>query len=310
MIKKKKILVNDHLFKKENFFKYNFYKKKYKIIFNRLNRSLRRNDIISILRKNPDVYGIIAGLEKYNLDTLKENKSLKAISRVGVGLDSLDLNYLKFRKIKVFKLTNELTDSVAELYVTLILSILRKIILNYNLLKKGEWRPIIGNNLKNKKIGIIGFGKIGKKIQSFLRIYNCKFYVFEKKKILRKGIKQSSLKKIFKECDIVCISINLNKKTNQIINNKILKNANKNLVIINASRGGIINEKALLSFLKKNRNASAFLDCFTVEPYKGALIKQANIFSLPHIASYTQESRREMEISSSKKIIKFLEKVN
>ena len=220
----------------------------------------------------------------------------------------MDLNYLKFRKIKVFKLNNELTDSVAELYVALILSILRKIILNYNLLKKGKWKPLIGKNIKNKKIGIIGFGKIGKKILSFLKIYDCKFYVFEKKKIFKKNVKQTSLKKIFKECDVVCISINLNEKTNQIINNEILKKANKNLVIINASRGGVINESALLSFLKKNKNATAFLDCFTVEPYKGKLIKQANVFSLPHIASYTQESRREMEISSSKKIISFLEK--
>tara|TARA_B100001250_G_C19805474_1_gene793106 strand:+ start:213 stop:1151 length:939 start_codon:yes stop_codon:yes gene_type:complete len=306
--KKKKILVNDHLFKKENFFRYDLYKKKYEIVFNKLNRSLKNIDLIKILKKNPEVEGVIAGLEKYNFETLKNNKHLKAISRVGVGLDSLDLNYLRSKKIKVFKLTNELTDSVAELYVVLILSILRKIIVNYNSLKKGNWKPIIGNNLKNKKIGIIGFGKVGKKIFKLLKIFNCKFFVYEKNKIYNKNIKQSSLKKIFSNCDIVCISISLNRNTNKIINYDILKNANKNIIIINASRGGVINENTLLSFLKKNKNASAFLDCFTVEPYKGDLIKKKNVFTIPHIASYTHETRREMELASSKKIINYLEK--
>ena len=133
------------------------------------------------------------------------------------------MNYLNQKKIKVLKLKNELTVSVAELYVTLILSILRKIIPNYSFLKLGKWKPLIGNNLKNKKIGIIGFGKIGKKIFNFLKVYDCKFYTFEKKSLYNKNIKKTSLKKIFKDCDIICVSINLNEKTKKIINYKILK---------------------------------------------------------------------------------------
>ena len=72
----------------------------------------------------------------------------------------------------------------------------------------------------------------------------------------------------------------------------------------------VIDEKALISFLRKNKSASAFLDCFEVEPYKGNLLKQKNVFPLPHIASYTYETRKEMENSSSKKIINYLEKFN
>ena len=81
---------------------------------------------------------------------MQNQKNLKVISRVGVGIDSLDLEFLKKNKIKVLKLTNELTDSVAELFITLILTSLRKIIPNYSLLKKGYWKPVIGNNLKDK----------------------------------------------------------------------------------------------------------------------------------------------------------------
>ena len=126
-------------------------KKKYKIIFNKFNRSLTDIDLKKLFHKNKDIIGIIAGLENYNFQTTHYLNSLKAISRVGVGLDSLDLDYFKKKSIKVFRLKNELTTSVAELYVSLILTIIRKIINNLDNMRRGHWDPIIGNNLFEKK---------------------------------------------------------------------------------------------------------------------------------------------------------------
>ena len=164
----------------------------------------------------------------------------------------------------------------------------------------------MGNNLSNKNIGIIGYGKIGKKLNKYLKLFNCNIFIFEKKKILK--VKKYSLKEIFKKCDLVCLSLSLNKSTKEIIDKNVLKNANKKIIIINASRGAIINEKHLLGFLKKNSHASAFLDCFTKEPYKGILLRQKNVFPTPHIASFTQETRLKMEYSASKNLIQYLEK--
>lgn len=309
IIKKKKILITDHLFKKDNFYKYKILKKKYNIIFNKSKKPYNNKALINLLNKNKDVEGIIAGLENYNKETLKTVDNLKVISRVGVGLDSLDLGLLKNKKIAVFKLNNELTESVAELYVTLILNLLRKIIPNYENLKKGKWSPIVGNNIISKKIGIVGYGKIGKKIHELLSNFGCSFYVYEKKNIKNKKLRKISLKNIFNKCDILCISLSLNKSTKKLINKRIFNNAKKDIILINASRGGVINENELFSFFKKNKKATAFLDCFTNEPYKGNLIKLKNIFSIPHIASYTVETRKRMEISSSKNLIKYLEKI-
>lgn len=306
--KKKKILVTDHLFKKENLFKFSQIKKKYEIIFNKTKKPYNDKSLIKLLTKNRDVIGIIAGLEKYNKVTLKNIKFLKAISRVGVGIDSLDLNYLAKFKIKVLKLNHELTDSVAELYLALILNSLRKVIPNYELLRKGFWKPIKGNNLNSKKIGIIGFGKIGKKIYEILSHFKCKFYVFEKKQINKFNISKSSVLNIFKKCDVICVSLSLNENTKKIINKNVLDNTKENLILINASRGGVIDEKSLYTHFKKNKNSTAFLDCFTEEPYKGDLLKLDNIFSIPHIASYTVETRKKMEFSASKNLIKYLEK--
>lgn len=309
MIKKKKIIyVTDHLFSKKNFYNLKKYKKKFNIIFNEYKKPLRDIDLIKIFKKYPDISGVIAGLESYNSKTLENSKSLKVISRVGVGIDSLDQKYLGIKKVKIIKLTNELSSSVAELFLTLILNSLRKISENKNLLKKGFWKPIIGNNLTNKNIGIIGYGKIGKKLNQYLKTFNCNILIFEKKKNLK--IRKYTLKKIFNKCDLVCVALSLNNSTKEIINKNVLKKANKKIIIINASRGAIINEKHLLEFLKKNKNASAVLDCFTKEPYKGVLLKQKNVFPTPHIASFTQETRLKMEYSASKNIIKYLEKID
>lgn len=309
LTEKKTILVNDHLFQKKNFFNLNANIKKYNIVFNNKNKSFEKKDLRILLKLYPNTIGIIAGLEKYNRNSVEVKNNLKVISRVGVGLDSLDLKFLKSRKIKVLKLSNELTETVAELFFTLILLSLRKIIPNYNFLKKNLWKPVIGDNLRKKKIGIIGFGKIGKKLYKLLQKFDCKFYIFEKKKIKNILIKKYHIKTIFQKCDVVCLCLNLNDSTKSIINSKILKYANKEISIINASRGAILNEKDLYNFLKNNEKSTAFLDCFTKEPYKGKLIKLKNLFPLPHIASYTKDTRRNMELASSKKLIKYLDNI-
>ena len=303
--KNKIIYVADALFKKKNF--YNLKNlKNYKIIFNEVGRPLTQENLQKIFIKYPKIVGIIAGLEKYDKFSLKNQKNLKAISRVGVGLDSLDLNYLKNIKVKVIKLKDELTNSVAELFLTLILVSLRQVIANINLMKKNIWKPIIGNDLEKKKIGILGYGKIGRKLYEKLKHLGPDIFVFEKKKIKNKKIKKRSLKFIFRKCDYICISLSLNNETKNIINSKILNHANKNIVLINASRGGVINEENLYQFLIKNKKFKAFLDCFVKEPYYGELLKLENVFGLPHIASYTHETREKMEMSASKHLIEYL----
>ena len=303
--KKKIIYVAAKNFKKKNFFNLRNLKN-YKVIFNEFGRRLNQSDLQKIFLKYPNIIGIVAGLEKYNKFSLKNQKNLKIISRVGVGLDSLDLDFLKKIKIKVIKLKDELTNSVAELLLTLILVSLRQIIPNINFMKKNEWKPIIGNDLFKKKIGILGFGKIGKNLHQKLKHLGADIFIFEKKKIKNVKIKKRSLKFIFKKCDYVCISLSLNSETKNLINSKILNYANKDIVLINASRGGVINEENLYKFLIKNKNSRAYLDCFVKEPYHGKLLKLKNVFGLPHIASYTHETREKMELSASKQLIKYL----
>ena len=137
MLSNKKIIyIADNLFSKKNFFFPKNLKRNFKVIYNEFKRPLKEEDLRKIFTKYPNIKGIIAGLEKYNYKTISNQKNLKAISRVGVGVDSLDLPYLKKKNIKVIKLKDELTNSVSELFLTLILISLRNILPNINLMKK------------------------------------------------------------------------------------------------------------------------------------------------------------------------------
>ena len=305
---KRTILVADHLFEKKNFFEYKKSKLRFNIVFNSSLKPINDQFLIKYFKNNQRIVGVVAGLEKYNKFTLAYQKNLKVISRVGVGVDSLDLNFLKKKKIKVLRLTNELTNSVAELNLSLILCLSRKVLDNYILLKNKIWEPIISDNLKDRKIGILGFGKIGKKTYKLLKNFKSKIYIFEKKFLNTKYIK-TSLKTIFKKCDIVCICLSLNQSTKYIINKNIFKKTNKRIMIVNTARGALINEKDLYLFLKKNKKASAFVDCFENEPYTGKLLGLKNLFFLPHVASYTKQARKDMEYSASKKLVQYLDKI-
>ena len=305
---KKTILISDPYFSISNFYQYKKIKKMFKIKQNLTGKTLDRRKLKRLfISKN--IIGVIAGLELYDEKLLNKIQNLRVISRVGVGLDSINLQKCKQKKIKILKLNNELSMSVAELSLTFILNSLRNVIDNNNLLKKNKWNPIIGKNLSNKTVGLIGYGKIGKILRKYLKIFDCNFLVFEKKKIKQSlKFKKTSLKEIFKKCDIISLNIDLNKSTHFLINKKNLNISKKDLILINTSRGAIINEKDLFNFLQKNKKAKAFLDCFINEPYKGNLLKLNNCYMTPHIATFTTETRNKMELACSKKLINFLRK--
>jgi D-3-phosphoglycerate dehydrogenase len=150
--------------------------------------------------------------------------------------------------------------------------------------------------LTNSNVGIIGFGKIGKQIQLLLKPFKCKITIYDPK--IRKFSSIRNLNFILKNSEIITLNIPFNKKNKNFINAQKLKQMSKNTILVNCSRGGLIDEKALHKKLKKNKNFKVVLDCFDVEPYYGELIKLENAILSPHVASYTKETRDKMEKNS------------
>lgn len=295
------VLVNTENFNKKNFFGLSqLKKKKIKIIFNNTKKKITQNYLKKKI--NERTIAILADLEKYDKDIIDRCKKLKVISRFGVGTDNLDVKYIKSKKIKI-KITQKSTPySVAEFVVGMIFSLIKRIQLLDNSVKKHRWMRLNGFLLKNKKIGIVGFGRIGSLVAKLLQPFNCSFLIYEKKKIKNTKYKKTSLKKLFKESDIITIHLNSSLDNKNLINKNYFKIMKKNSFLINTSRGDLLNENDLYKFLKKNCFLGAALDCFKNEPYFGNLTKLNNVILTPHIASNSVECRELMEIESSKNI--------
>ena len=255
---------------------------------------------------------LIAGTEPITKNVLKNAKKLKLISRVGAGVGNIDLNIAKKFGIKISYTPNAPTNSVSEITLTFILMILREInSFNYAMHQK-IWLKKSTNGLESSSIGIIGFGRIGKKVYKALKSLSTKkllvYDPFQAKKNKIKNIEFVSLNKLLKNSDIVTIHVPNNKSTDNLINSKTINLMKKEASIINTSRGSIINEKDIYDALKAKRIKFAALDVFIKEPYIGKLNKLDNCILTPHISSLTVQTRKKMELEAINEVLRFKNK--
>lgn len=284
-----------------------YFKEKYQninFVYNNFQRKLSKNELINKFQKCSI---IIAGTEIYDEEVLIKLNLLKLISRVGVGVDNIDLDFIKKKKIKLITNNSLLDQSVVELIFSFIFHSVRPFIEMSNNLKNGVWSRNFGNLLSKKSIGIIGFGRIGKKLNKILNVLGSKTYINDINiKLLKKyKIKNSSINFIYKSCDIIILCLSKSNE-NYLLDKDSMNLMKNNVTIINASRGSFINEDHLLMFLKKNILSRAYLDVFQKEPYSGPLTKLHNVYMTPHIGSYSVESRNRLEYESIKKSLEAL----
>ena len=257
---------------------------------------------------------LVAGTERLTDKVLSTAKNLKLIARAGVGIDSVDQIYLKKRNILLTNVQKGLEYSVAQLIISYILQDLRNLNLHTREIKRGIWKRYIGSNISEKKIGIIGFGNIGQLLTKYLNaLGNNKIYLNDISKITQNELSDKNIwatkKFIYKNCDIISLNVDLNPSSRNLINKNTLKLFKKNSILINTSRGEVINEQDLISHLKKNKFFKVYLDVFTEEPLKNSELQSLNNAILtPHIGSMTLKSREIMENSSLKSVIDYIKK--
>ena len=225
---------------------------------------------------------------------------LKYIFRLGSGIDNLDIDYLKKKKIKFKKSIVTPEIAVAELIVGYIFSIYRHIVEHNNDLKNKIWKKRMGSILNGKTLGIIGYGKVGKYLYKLLKDFGVKILVNDKKKI---NIENTNINKLIKKSDIISLNTNLYSKE-KLLDKKKLKLCKKNCIIINTSRPEVIDYNYLYLMLKTKKILGAGLDVFMKEPYLGKLTNLDNVILTPHIGSYSKEIRSKMEKEALKNILK------
>ena len=261
---------------------------------------IKKRELIKIINKF-NILIIRSGI-KINKEVLIKAKNLKVIARAGVGLDNIDLNFAKQRKIKVFNVANISLRSVAEFTIGLLISSARKITLSDKQLRNNIWKKneLYGIELKGKTLGIVGAGKIGEevaKIADSLSLNVCAHIKNRKKlrsKFFRKKIKIVSLDKLLKNSDFVTVHTPLTYETKNMISNKEINLMKRKSILINMSRGGVVNENALYNNLKKNRIFGAATDVYLFEKQKNKLFKLDNITATSHIGAMTFECQKKI----------------
>lgn len=273
--------------------------KKNKILFvkNPLKKKLKSDQLVKYAK---DCKYIIAGTEIYNQKTLDKLKKLEYLFRLGSGIDNVDIDYLKTKKIKFKKSKITPEVAVAELIVGYIFSIYRNLNEHNNNLKHKIWKKKMGYVLSGKTLGIIGYGKVGKYLHKILKNFGIKIIVNDMKKI---KIQNTKITELIKKSDIISININLSSKK-KLLDKEKLKLCKKNCVIINTSRPEVIDYEYLFTMLKTKRIMGAGLDVFMKEPYLGKFTNLHNVVLTPHIGSYSKEIRSKMEIEAINSILK------
>lgn len=279
-----------------------FKKKKIKVLLNPYKRTLNQSNLKKIFDKN--LIGIVSGNEKISSMILKLSPNLKIISRCGIGSDNIDMDFARKNSIKVTFTYQEPVYATAELTLLHILNAIRKF--NFNSDKRNliNWKRKKGNSLEGKKIGIIGYGNVGKKLSNLLKPFRCKIYYYDKIKTKNKNFLK--LNQLIKICDIVTLHLPLTNKTRDIIDLKRLNLLKENSIILNIARGGLINESDIFKFLKKRKDIIACFDSYEKEPYKGKLLNLENTILTPHVGSFTKEARDQMEYKAMKNLCKNL----
>ncbi len=281
----------------------------YSYYINPLGRRLVRDEIIEMGRASA---GIIAGVEPYDDYVLDRLPNLLCISRCGVGIDSISVDKAKKRGIEIRSTPNVVIQPVVELTVAMIFDLMRKLSYLTNLLLAKRWERKAGHLLKGQKVGILGLGRIGKKLAEVMTGLETEVYgtdLFPDKQWAEKWkVKIVPLNELLQISDILSVNLSLVKGNAIKLGEDEFKKMKEGSIIINTSRGQFIDESALYNALKSGHLNGAALDVFTEEPYMGRLCELDNVVLTPHVATLTKESRIVMELEAVQNLIDFLKK--
>jgi phosphoglycerate dehydrogenase-like enzyme len=263
-----------------------------KVSFNEDGKSLTGQDLIHFLQGHEMA---IIGLERINEDILNQLPELKVISRFGVGIDTLDLNALKNKNIRLSVTAGANKRAVSELVIAFAINMLRQLPLANHELRAGLWKQTKGRQLSETHFGIIGLGAIGKDLVSLLKPFQCKIYAFDlipqAKFCAEHHIEQVDLKSLLAHSDVVSLHLPFNQATQLILDDAHLALMKANAILINTARGGLVAENTLKRMLQHHQLGGAAFDVFSIEPpLDQELLTLPNFFATPHIGGSTEEA--------------------
>jgi len=257
-----------------------------------------------------DCHFLVAGTELYDREVIESCNNLEAICRVGIGLDSVDLEACKDNNVIVTYTPEAPSDSVAELVLAQIINLLRQIHKSNADVQKGRWIRQMGLLVSELKIGILGVGRIGGRVAKLLQPFSPQLYACDLEPNLELGekceIQWVSIDELFRICNLVTVHVPLNESNYHLVNKEKLNLMQKESYLINTSRGKVCDERDIINALDNNILMSAALDVYETEPYSGPLIGRDDVILTAHMASSSRQGRFLMEIGAAEDCVRII----
>lgn len=260
-------------------------------------------------------YLLVSGRLKINRTVLENATNIKMIQRTGVGLDSIDLEYIRNHDIPFYVNRGVNAQSVAEHTILLMLASLRNLVeINENT-KRGIWKKqaqgVCTHELCGKTVGLIGMGAIGRKVAGMLKAFGAKVLYNDVSKMKQEdenalGIKFSTREEIIEKSDIISLHCPLTDDTRHMINDRAVNKMKNGVILINTARGGLIDEAALINGIKNGKIAGAGIDVYEKEPVDNSeVLNLQNVITTPHIGGVTYDSFYQMMYQAMRNIEMF-----
>ncbi len=279
------------------------------LIPNTWGRAPRESELLPLIG---DIDVLISGTEPVTASVLAAAKNLKIIAKHGVGFENIDLQAARERGIPVTLVGGAIVDSVADMTMALLLSMVREVPQGDASVKKGEWKRFVGVELRDKTLGIVGLGQIGKGVCRRAKGFGIQVVAYDTYQDLAFakswGVRYLSLPELLASSDIVTLHAPVTPETHHMINADTLASMKTGAYVINTARGELIDEVALADALRQGKLAGAATDVFQKEPPgDNPLLQLRNFIAMPHSAGQTQEGLRRMGDVTADNIIRVLQ---
>jgi len=270
------------------------------VVKNPYGRKMTEDETIVHLQ-NAD--GLLAGLELLNENVLSRAPGLKAIARIGIGIENVDLEYAKKAGIVVSNTPSGPTEAVAEMTVAALMAIGRDLIDCNDDVHNGIWKKRIGFSVSGLKVLIIGYGRIGRRVCEILTFLGADVTAYD---TALSEFSTKSLDELLGEVNVITLHAS---GKEEILSADRIAQMKDGVVILNSARGELINEDGLYMALNSGKVSHYWGDVFPNEPYSGKLVGCKNAVLTPHISTYSQQCRDSMETEAVMNILRDLKYV-
>ncbi len=243
---------------------------------------------------------VVAALDKIDKDVIDAGSDLKIIANVAVGYNNLDVPYARSKGIILTNTPDVLTEATANMTMTLILAATRRIVEGDRLVRRGDWKGfsldfMIGSDIKEKQLGIVGLGRIGRAVAEKARQFGMKIAYHNPSARTVPGYESMSLDQLLATSDVISVHVPLSPQTRHLIDRTAFSRMKRSTYFINTSRGPVVDEDALAWALREGIIKGAALDVYEEEPnVHPGLLALENVVLVPHMASATAETRAAM----------------